>query len=349
MTETAPVQSPNTQVEVDLKPGNAAVFIDVENLFKPFRKEIDFAKSGWKPSQKESWNRSVEASRDAAARMLPPGKRFEDWHMEGPLVAKRLVQWFEVAGFRVEENHGRTYGYLEDHGVRAAWQTFVNKHNWNHILTQQGEDRADRAILNDVQLFAKQDLDWYFVGSQDQKLVLAESATALRPYPRKRLAAILFEWSPSIRDAFRTKESLRGITMRLNYWKMFNAVVQAEKAGKTPKRPGPNSDAQKPNITKNTRLTSGVQKARERGKRELQRVSQWAILPDAEAAAAVRHLLRTSGPEAALRTAASRHLVATTKLPDEAQRKRLADLVGVLFQERLDELITPQPGTEGAE
>lgn len=335
MSETAPLPSTTGRGEADPTPRDAVVFIDVENLFKPFRQEIDFAESGWHDSRRPVWNRSVAAARDAASRMLPLGARFEDWHRKGPDVADRLVRWFALAGFTVRENHGRTYGYIADNGVESAWKTFVNKHNWSHVLTQQGADRADRAIIRDVQLFAQEDLTWYFIGSQDQKLVLAESVAALRRHPDKRIAAILFEWSPRLREAFRTKESLRGVSMRLNFWKMYQAVLEAEKAAPAPQR------RRRPTAGKKSNAADSI-------KRALVRAQQWAGLPDAEAEAAVRALIRTSGQVSALRTTARRQLDAIATLPDPDQRTRLADLVGRQFQERLDELIDRDSGPWGS-
>ncbi|MEQ7845780.1 hypothetical protein [Nocardioides kribbensis] len=315
MTETAAAEA--ARVEADLKPGNAAVFIDVENLFKPFRKELDFAKSGWRDTSrnKEAWDKSVRASRRAARQMLPPWAKYEVWHERGHVVARRLVQWFEIAGFTVAENHGRTYGFFDDHGVQTAWQEFVNKHNWNHTLTQRGDDRADRAIISDVRLFAQSELDWFFVGSQDERLVLAESAKALAPYPRKRLAAILFSWSPEIRDAFRSKTHLQGVSARLSFWKMYDAVLRAEKraaSASAGKKRGSKSSAQARAVTE---------------RRRAERVQEWADLPEAEVEAAITAFL--TGLASDHRGGAAQNMLQViAKLTDDPTKRRLADAVG---------------------
>ncbi|MFT4126854.1 MAG: hypothetical protein QM662_11560 [Gordonia sp. (in: high G+C Gram-positive bacteria)] len=337
--------SEHTPVSATRRPGPAAVFLDVENLFKPF----------WRDRDRKSANtekRHLTAHRAArrAARIMVPDRDFQEVRTLGPDVAKRLVQWFEHNGFTVAENHGRTYGQFYDDGVNAVWNTFVDTMNWNHTLTKKGDDRADRALVTDVrQLLAGQpSVEWVFVGSSDFRSVLPESAQALTGRPEIHGAAILAARTDATDKHFdpvtRRSAVLRRFGTRLYLWAMYTEVLHIEKNRQAdpPRRPrdspAPTATGQAGDVDPaHAERIRAQQQQKHRDRVEL--VRTWsACATDHEVAEAISGRIGKIGSIEPLNTATTRFLTAAEEIADPTQRERLRRLIVIAQQRRQDQL-----------
>lgn len=318
-----------------LEPGPAAVFLDVENLFKPFRRGIEFDPGRHSPRRKRQFNIGVEKAR-AAAQTMAPDEEYEKVYDLGPQVAIRLVEWFRHKKFLIAENHGRTYGQFYDEGVTSVWKTFVEKANWNHTLTRKGDDRADRALLTDLLMFTETnpDLDWIFVGSSDLRLILRNSGKALRERPDMYLAAILLGRTETTDAAFRNQHDgdFSRFNTRLYIWKMYQEVLAIEKSWHA--KP---SDRTVRNEAMRARARH-EQRIHDERKAE---VLDWASLNDDGLLAAIREALGSTARATTLSHLSGRYLDAADEVSEETARRRVLDAIGRAYQERL-EVLTPE-------
>lgn len=326
-------------------PGRTAVFLDVENLFRPFREHIRFEDTEAGDEHRKGFESAVEKSRRAAETMI--GGRpetFEDVHGKGAEVAARLVTWFAIHGFTVAENHGRTYGNIGDRGVRAAWPTFVNEMDWNHVATRKGPDRADRSLLNDVKLFAGTGLDWVFVGSSDLQTVQSGTAEVFGDHPDVRLAAILLGPGDSVKR-MREEPAFQRFDMRLYLWGLYNEVLHIERhaPGRLPRHAeaevsAATSVAGRKRAFRKKNRHNANQRRQQQHDHRVQKVTAWSALPDTELTEAIRHMFATVSDLATVRTVGDRYSTAACELVEPHVRKRMLDLIGSALHQRITEL-----------
>lgn len=120
------------------RPGGA-LLIDSENVFKPFL-----------PEEPKPFNPDAKYAVDARKLNRHDVPLEEIWR-EGPAYLEALVGWLER---RFELLSRRSYGKHHDPGVKALYRAIMRAQSWTHTDVPPGKDKADEAIIEDLDLFA---------------------------------------------------------------------------------------------------------------------------------------------------------------------------------------------------
>lgn len=145
--------------EVTARP-EGAILIDTENVFKPFLPDEP------KPFKADS-KYAVDA-RKLNRRDVP----LEEMWREGPAYFEALLSWLE---HRFELLARRSYGKHRDPGVMALYKAIMQAESWTHTDVPKGKDKADDAMIEDLELFASNPrYKALVVASSDAESVLAK-------------------------------------------------------------------------------------------------------------------------------------------------------------------------------
>lgn len=140
-----------------------AALVDSENVFKPFRRE---APTHFRPDS------PLVRSAEALNRKDIPLQ--EVWS-HGPAYFEALVAWLER---RFELITRRSYGKHYDMGVRALYSAIMAASTWTHTDVPEGKDKADDAIVEDLDLLSYNPrYKALVVASSDAESVLAKLNT----------------------------------------------------------------------------------------------------------------------------------------------------------------------------
>jgi hypothetical protein len=140
-----------------------AALVDSENVFKPFRKDAPthFPRDAPFVRTAEALNR----------RDIP----LEEVWSHGPAYFEALVAWLERRFHLVTR---RSYGKHYDKGVLALYSSIMAASTWTHTDVPEGKDKADDAIVEDLDLlFYNPRYKALVVASSDAESVLAKLNT----------------------------------------------------------------------------------------------------------------------------------------------------------------------------
>lgn len=234
----------------------AAVFLDSENLFKPF-----------------SLTRRGNTDQKRAARHLWGGTPPEDNHLLGPVFLATIVHW-TGARWNVPPGNGRSYGKSDDHGVQSVREPLIDRHRWIHIDVPDGDDVADDVIRLDVQAFAQlQQVDALVVGASDFRTVSA-LRDVLTAGATKHTVALL---GPDDLGA-RRRAALTAVTEIVRLSELCNLTTRAPEVQEARRSAG----------------KAAVQRERDRRQRFAVRVEDWTTWSLEEVAADLSHLFSTT-------------------------------------------------------
>lgn len=133
----------------------AIVLLDSENLFRPFRPRL--------PQKADRTDRRVEA-----AIVFFGDRPYEEVYDLGPEVVARFALWLKR---QFDVRSGRSYGKVWDPGVQAV-RAAVLAQDWVHVDVADGKDKADDAIIFDLQEFSLSPrTDAFVVGTSDRKVL----------------------------------------------------------------------------------------------------------------------------------------------------------------------------------
>jgi hypothetical protein len=286
-----------------------AVLIDTENVFKPF---LPAAPKSFDPEAKYAVDAKKLNRRD-----LP----LEEMWREGPAYFDALVCWLNR---RFELVARRSYGKHRDLGVMAVYKAIMQAQSWTHTDVPKGKDKADDAIIEDLDLFAfNPRYKALIVASSDAESVLAK-LDAIAAGGWHRCVAIM---GPAIlgRWRFQPGGGLEHLHERYTLAKIFGEESKLR------------TDAAPADAPPSTEVETVVRQARRKTKRltAAQKRAAYAKLAEelhgAEADAAREEIRRRFGVAADAVAVSSIQVSmanAVQRLSDDARNRDLLDWIG---------------------